>query len=158
MHEYSRPGFPGCVGLLVCTHIITDCCQYNLKNNHLGAKSSLTMRTFNLTCNCHCRISDSTHGGPDRWNNQTMVRLDLFVSGIHDGSILDNVSFELLAHDKIGSLKTLIFTRVYVIVIKGILTGCARCHHLELPTTLKRFVSLSGLNPCGRMWSVHWAY
>ncbi len=56
MHEYSKARFPGCVGLLDCTHIITDCCEYNLKNNHLGAKSSLPTRMFNLTCNHHCRI------------------------------------------------------------------------------------------------------
>jgi hypothetical protein len=49
---------------------------YQLKNNHLGAKSSHTTRTFNLTCNHRCRIIHSTHGGPGRWNDQTMVRLD----------------------------------------------------------------------------------
>jgi hypothetical protein len=81
MHEYSKAGFPGCIGLLNCTHIITDCCEYNPKNNHLGAKSSLTMRTFNLTCNhCH-RILHSTKGGPGRWNDQTMNWLDTLVSG-----------------------------------------------------------------------------
>jgi hypothetical protein len=121
MHEYSKAGFPGCVGLSDCMHIITDCCQYNLKNYHLGVKSSLTTRTFNVTCNHHHRILHSTHGGPGRWNNQTLVWLDLFVSGICDGSILDNVSYELLACDKMGSLKTLKFTGVYVIVDDGYL-------------------------------------
>jgi hypothetical protein len=115
MHEYSKAGFPGCVGSSDCTHVITNCCEYNLKNNFLGANSSLTTRTFNLICNNHCRIFHSTNGGPGRWINQTMVWLDLFVSGIHDGSILDEVSFELLALDKMGSLKTLKFTGVYVI-------------------------------------------
>jgi hypothetical protein len=51
MKEYSVAGFPGCVGSSDCTHIVTDRCEYNLKNNHLGAKNSLTTRTFNLTCN-----------------------------------------------------------------------------------------------------------
>jgi hypothetical protein len=50
-----------------------------------------------------------------------MVWLDTFVSGIHDGSILDNVTFELLACDKKGSLKRLNFTGVYVICDNGYL-------------------------------------
>ncbi len=50
-----------------------------------------------------------------------MVWLDLFVSGICDGSILDNVPFELLACDKMGSLKTLKFMGVYGIDDNGYL-------------------------------------
>ena len=36
MRKYALAGFPGCVGSSDCTHIVTDRCQYNLKNNHLG--------------------------------------------------------------------------------------------------------------------------
>jgi hypothetical protein len=50
-----------------------------------------------------------------------MVWLNSFVSGICDGSILDDVSFELLACDKMGSLKTLKFTGIYVICDNGYL-------------------------------------
>jgi hypothetical protein len=96
MREYSQAGFPGCVGSSDCTHIATEKCQFNLKNNHLGAKSSLTTRTFNLTCN-HCRrILHSMRGGAGRWNDMTMVRLDSFISGIKDGDVLEDVTFELL--------------------------------------------------------------
>ena len=56
MKEYGEAGFPGCVGSSDSTHIVTDKCAYNLKNNHLGAKNSLTTRTFNLTCNHRRRI------------------------------------------------------------------------------------------------------
>jgi hypothetical protein len=34
-----------------------------------------------------------------------MVRLDNFVSGICDGNILDDITFELFAHDKDGKVK-----------------------------------------------------
>jgi hypothetical protein len=51
MKEYSIAVFPGCIGSSDCTHIVTERCQYNLKNNHLGPKNSLTTRTFNLMCN-----------------------------------------------------------------------------------------------------------
>ena len=75
MYEYSQAGFPGCVGSCDCTHIVTKWCEYNLKNNHLGAKNSLATRTFNLTCNRHRRILHTTNGGPGRWNDQSMARL-----------------------------------------------------------------------------------
>ncbi len=39
MNQDTQAGFPGCVGLSDCTHIVTGRCQYNLKNNHIGAKS-----------------------------------------------------------------------------------------------------------------------
>ena len=98
-------GFPGCIGSCDCTHTVTDKCEYSLKNNHLGAKSSLTTRTFNLSSNHDRRILHTTTGGPGRWNNQSMVRMGSFVSGIHDGSILEDVSIELLAYNKAGHIK-----------------------------------------------------
>jgi hypothetical protein len=105
MNEYTQAGFPGCIGSSNCTYIVTKHCQYNLKNNHIGAKSSQTTRTFNLTCNHQRRILHTTNGGPGQWNDQLMVRLDTFVSGICDGTVLDDVNFELLARDKEGKVK-----------------------------------------------------
>ena len=46
MREFEEAGFPGCVGSSDATHITTDRCEYNLKNNHLGPKSSLTARSY----------------------------------------------------------------------------------------------------------------
>jgi hypothetical protein len=40
MNKYTQAGFPVCVGSSDCTHIVIDRSQYNLKNNHIGAKSS----------------------------------------------------------------------------------------------------------------------
>ena len=51
MKEFDLAGFPECVGSCDCTHIVSECCEYNIKNNHLGAKNALTTRTFNLTRN-----------------------------------------------------------------------------------------------------------
>ena len=50
-----------------------------------------------------------------------MVRLDTFVSGIHDGTVLDDVNFELFAHDKDGKVKKLCFSSAYLIVDNGYL-------------------------------------
>jgi hypothetical protein len=95
MAKYKLAGLPGCVGSIDCTHIVTERCKYNLKNNHLAFKSSNTTRTYNLTCNHRRRILHSTTGGPGRWNDQTMVRLDKFISNIPEGGPFRDLSFEL---------------------------------------------------------------
>ena len=121
MREYEVAGFPGCVGSTDCTHVTTERCEYRLKNNHLGAKSSHTTRTFNLTCNHRRRIIHSTHGGPGRWNDQTMVRLDQFISGIRDGLLLQDNDFKLLDYDRLGNVISVKYKGVYVIVDNGYL-------------------------------------
>jgi hypothetical protein len=35
-----------------------------------------------------------------RWNDQTMVRFDEFISGIRDGTVLEDMEFELFELDK----------------------------------------------------------
>ncbi len=99
MVEYAESGLPGCVGSSDCMHILTEGCQYNLKNNHLGRKNSNTTRTFKLTCNHGRRILHMTIGGPGCWNDQTMVHFDKFISGIHDGLILSKNEFNLMSYD-----------------------------------------------------------
>ena len=74
-----------------------------------------------MTCNHRRRILHTTHGGPGRWNDQSMVRLDSFISGIRDEIVLDDVSFELFTHDKKGHIKKLRFSGAYVIVDNGYL-------------------------------------
>ena len=102
--------------------------QYNLKNNHLGPKSSHTTRTFNLTCNHRCRVLHLTTGGPGRCNDQTMVGLDHLISGIRD-SILKDLEFELLAYDKEGDIIAVKYQGVYVIVDNGYLTWSCTVPH-----------------------------
>ncbi len=104
MSEFSEARFPGCIGLTNCMHITTEKCEYYLKGNHLGGKSSQTTRTFNLTCNHRRRILHSTPGGPGRWNNTMMVCLDKFISGIRDVILLNDLEFELLSYDKEGDV------------------------------------------------------
>jgi len=104
MREYEVAGFPGCIGSTDCTHVTTKRCEYWLKNNHLGAKSSHTTRKFSLTCNHRRRIIHSMHGGPGRWNDQTMVCLDQFISGVQDGYLLQDNDFELLDYDHLGNM------------------------------------------------------
>jgi hypothetical protein len=124
MREFKEAGFPGCVGSSDATHITTDRREHNLKNNHLGLgpKSSLTARSYNICVN-HCRrILHSTLGGPARWNDQTMVRFDRFITQIcSDGLNLQDNTFELLARGKGGEVIVVTYKGVYVIVDNGYL-------------------------------------
>jgi hypothetical protein len=121
MREFEEAGFPGCVGSSDATHIMMDRCEYNLKNNHLGPKLSLTARSYNICVN-HCpRILHSTPGGPARWNDQMMVRFDRFITQIRDRSNLEDHTFELLAHGRGGEVYTVKYKGVYIIVDNGYL-------------------------------------
>jgi hypothetical protein len=121
MQEYAAAGFPGCVGSADCTHIVTESCEFYLKNNHLGLKSSHTTHTFNLTCNHRRRILHTTNGGPGRWNDQTMVRLDNFIMGICESTILGENTFELLSCNGDGNIRKVTHSGIYVLVDNGYL-------------------------------------
>ena len=125
LSEYAEAGFPGCVGSSDCTHIITERCEYNLKNNHLGGKSGQTARTYNLTCNHRRRILHTTRGGPARWNDMTMVRFDSFLTSVRAGSILTDNEFELLSYDKEGNVVSVRYNGVYVIEVTTRKSRCA---------------------------------
>ena len=45
MHEYKKAGLPGCVGSTDATHIPFERVEYQLRQSHLGFKSSHTSRT-----------------------------------------------------------------------------------------------------------------
>jgi hypothetical protein len=50
-----------------------------------------------------------------------MVRLDLFISGVHDGYLLQDNDFELLDYDRLGNVISVKYKGVYVIVDNGYL-------------------------------------
>ena len=122
MAELAIAGFPGCTGSADCTHIVTDRCQYNLKNHHLGAKSSLTTRSFSLTANHRRRILHTCPGGPGRWNDQTMVMYDAFIKGLHDGLHLSDIAFTLKEIDHDGNVMETDYCGAYIIVDNGFLS------------------------------------
>ena len=121
MAEFAMAGMHGACGSSDATHITSENCEYNLRNNHIGGKSSHTTRTFNVTVNHRRRILFSTRGGPGRWNDKTLVLFDDFVSGIRDGDILGDTEFELLERGRNGEIITVKYKGSYVIVDNGYL-------------------------------------
>ncbi len=122
MAEFAVAGFPGCVGSADCTHITTEKCEYNLKNHHLGAKSSHTTRSFSLTANHRRRILHTSTGGPGRWNDQTMVMYDSFIKGMNDGLHLSDITFKLKEYDCNGNVMESDYRGGYIIVDNGFLS------------------------------------
>ncbi len=125
MVEFSKAGCHGCVGSSDATHIAVEKCSYRLWQNHLGGKTKLTTRTFNLTVN-HCRrIISTTPGYPGRWNDKTLVLFDDFVRGIYEGKVLSDVQFELFEYDAEGNVKSQQYKGPWLIVDNGYLNWSA---------------------------------
>ena len=95
MSEYVEAGFNGCIGSADVTHVILERCHSRLKNQNLGGKSSHTTRAFQIVVNHRRQIIASTVGYPGRWNDQTIVRFDGFVTDIQKGDYLNNHKFKL---------------------------------------------------------------
>ena len=74
-----------------------------------------------MTVNHRRRILSTTTGHPSRWNDQTLVRFDKFVTGIKDGTILDDVEFELMEKNDEGKIVHIKYKGVWSIVDNGYL-------------------------------------
>ncbi|KAL7425544.1 hypothetical protein ACHAXH_000097, partial [Discostella pseudostelligera] len=143
MAEFVASGFPGCVGSSDCTHISTERCEYTLRNQHIGQKSSGPTRSFSLTANHRRQILHTSSGGPGSWNDQTMVRHDSF-SGYLRWSVTVP-PFKVTNHiDEIRWSKWVESMRKDVECTFGILKGRFRI--------LKAGVRLDGINAVDTVW------
>ena len=95
MSEFKEAGFDGCIRSADVTHVILEKCHSHLKNQHLGGKSSHTTRAFQIVVNHRRQIISSTVGYPGRWNDQTVVRFDGFITDIQRGLYLNEHKFTL---------------------------------------------------------------
>ncbi len=69
MVEFEKAGFPGCVGSCDCTHIATEKCQYNLKNNHTGQNKK--EKGYHMHIQPHCQPS-SSHTAHYSWWSRSL--------------------------------------------------------------------------------------
>jgi DDE superfamily endonuclease len=102
--EYSVvAGFPVAISSTDATHIMLERVQYRYRQAHLGFKMTHTARTYNITVNHRRRIHSTTRGHPARWNDKTVALFDDLMQALHQGSILDDVPFELYVYDSSGA-------------------------------------------------------
>ncbi len=137
MVEFYLAGFNGCVGSSDATHISLEKCSYRLRQNNLGGKSKLTTRMFNLTVNHRRRILSTTPGYPGRWNDKTLVLFDDFVRGIHEGSLMEDVSFELLERNAQGHINSARYKGPWLIVDNGYLNWSTTVPPLKVTADAK---------------------
>lgn len=121
MHEMELAGMHGAVGSTDGVHVTMEKCSHRLKQQHLGPKLSQTARSYNVTVNHRRRILSTTDGHPSRWNDKTLVLFDDFVKGIHDGTILDDATFELLERGPNGETVTVTYRGAWLMVDNGYL-------------------------------------
>jgi hypothetical protein len=127
MHKMEQAGCHGSCGSTDGVHVTMEKCSHCLKQHHLGPKLSHTARSYNVTVNHRRRILSSTPGHPSRWNDKTLVLFDTFVKGIHDGTILEDVEFELLERGANNEVLTVKYRGAWLMVDNG---------YLQWPTTM----------------------
>ena len=104
LKEMETAGFHGCVGSTDTMHVGMEQFSYRLAQIHWGGKLPMPSRTYNMTVNHRRQILSSTFGHPARWNDKMLQLYDSFVTGIHQGTKLDDVTFELVEADKDGNI------------------------------------------------------
>ena len=94
--DFTLAAMPGCIGSMDATHVEAQGIPYQLRQMHLGFKSSVPARSFNVTVNHRREIVHSTEGFPTRWNDKTIVRYDAVANGLRDGTLAQDRHFKLL--------------------------------------------------------------
>lgn len=92
---YARMGLPGCIGSTDCVHIRWERCPAGSRSLHKGKEGYPTL-SYEVTVDHSKRIIGVTQGHPGARNDKTIVKFDGFVSAIHDGTLYQNETFELL--------------------------------------------------------------
>ena len=114
-------GMHGAIGSMDACHVIIEKCSHRLCQNHLGGKSKLTCRSFNLTCNHRRQILHSTPGNPARWNDKTIVLFDQLALDLRNKKIMNDNIFELLQHDDNGAVIKVKYRGAWLLVDNGYL-------------------------------------
>lgn len=118
--EYKLAGFPGAVGSTDATHILIERLQCRFRQSHIGFKMTHTARTYNVTVNHRRQILSTTKGHPARWNDKTLATFDDFMQMINDGTILNDVRFELYdLDDNDGSVVMQTYQGAWLLVDNG---------------------------------------
>ena len=119
--EFNKAGMHGAIGSMDACHITIEKCSHRLKQNHLGGKSKLTCRSYNLTCNHRRQILHTTPGHPARWNDKTIVLYDSLAKGLKNGTIMQDNIFELFERSDTNEIVTKKYRGAWLVVDNGYL-------------------------------------
>jgi hypothetical protein len=118
-HEFEMAGLPGAIGSMDASHVLHERITYRQRQSHLGFKLNSTARSYNLVVNHRRRILGTTDGHPARWNDKTIVRFDKIATGLRNGSLLNNFTFELYDYDSNGNVKKVKYKGPWILVDNG---------------------------------------
>ena len=120
-NEFNQAGMHGAIGSMDACHIVIEKCSHRLKQTHLGGKSKLTCRSYNLTCNHRRQILHTTPGHPARWNDKTIVLFDKLAKDLKNGKIMQDNIFELWDRSGSGELIKVKYRGAWLVVDNGYL-------------------------------------
>ena len=112
-------GHPGNAGFADATNVVCEKIQEAQKNSNTGFKQTQTARTYNITVTIEKLILHSTSGHPSQWNDKTLSFFDDYITQIKNGTILDDVEFELFERSKEGNVVVVKYQGVYLLVDNG---------------------------------------
>lgn len=95
---YARMGLPGCIGSTDCVHIRWERCPAGGRTGHKGKEGYPTL-SYEVTVDHSKRIMAATQGHPGARNDKTIVKFDGFVTALHDGTLYNDVVYDLLDKD-----------------------------------------------------------
>ncbi len=114
LKEYEELGLPGCIGSTDCVHIAWDRSPHSLRFRYTGKEHFPTI-AYEVSCTHSKRIISVTTGFPGAENDKTIVRMDSFVTNIHERISYADVTFLVTKED--GSEETV--TGPYLLVDNG---------------------------------------
>ena len=87
---YRRLGFPGAVGSVDCTNVLSERCPAQFQSTYMGKEKKATV-AYEVTVNHSRRILHISDGHPGSRNDKTIVKTDTFVQELKDRKILKDV-------------------------------------------------------------------
>ncbi|KAG7345391.1 plant transposon protein [Nitzschia inconspicua] len=140
--EYAQAGFPGCIGSMDATHIACEKVDFRLRQNHLSFKLPYTSRTYNLTCNHRRLVICTTDGHLARWKDKSIQHFDKLATGLNEGTLLPDLTFELYDYDAEGNVVKKKYRGAWLLVDNGYLAWSVTMPPISR-TTMRREIRWS---------------
>lgn len=105
MRDFTKAGFPGCVGAVDCTHVRLWNCSTSQTNRHRG-KEGYPSRAFQVVCDANRRVIHTTVGYQGSASDKTICDRDAFVNGVRRNTIGGDVQWEILNEQGVREART----------------------------------------------------
>ena len=139
---FSQAGFNGCIGSTDATHVPMLSCASWAQIVHIGSKTKIPCRTYNLTVSHSRQILGTTTGHPATFNDKTLIMFDRLLTGINNGQYQNDHRFTLLEKDKDNNIVEVNYVGAWFIVDNGYLNWSCTVAPIKHATSYK-FIRVS---------------